>query len=560
MATTSKLSSPVYVYALGGLGEVGKNSYVIENDNTLILIDAGIRFPEDSMTGIDYVIPDYSYLRNNNKKFKALFITHGHEDHIGGIPFLMQVAHIPVVYAPPLAAQLIRHKLQMMRIRTELKIVEYKEDDIIQIDDFTVSFYHVTHSIPDSFGICVDTSEGRVVTTGDFKIDLTPIGPNINLGKMAKIGSEGVDLLLSDSTNAEHEGHTPSERNVISAINEIFALTTGRLIISTFSSNISRIQQIVEASLKYGRKIAVIGRSMERVINVSRELGYIKMPDKSLVNVEDINTLKPSETCILCTGSQGEPMAALSRIADGTHKDVKIIPGDTVVFSSSPIPGNGVEIDKVVNKLTRLGAKVLTNSILREIHSSGHPSRLELQLVLRIFHPNYFMPIHGEYRMLKLHGDLATTVGVDPNHVFICKNGESLMLKDHKVDRGPTIPAESIYINGNSVEGISDAVILDRKRLAEDGMCAVLIPLDATNNKLLDKVALYTRGFITHDTSKLIPDATVLINKEINDLFKRRTTTYNEIKTLTKQVLEPFFFEKTGRNPMIIPLIMNKGE
>ena len=281
----------------------------------------------------------------------------------------------------------------MMRVRTAVNIIEYEEDDIITIDDFKVSFFHVTHSIPDSFGICVDTPEGRIVTTGDFKVDLTPIGRDMNLGKIAALGNEGVDLLLSDSTNAENEGHTPSERNVISAINDIYSTTSGRLIISTFSSNISRIQQIVEASINFNRKVVIIGRSMERAIKASRELGYIKIPDSHLVDVENINTLRLNETVILCTGSQGEPLAALSRIANNDHKNVKIIPGDTVVFSSSPIPGNTIEIDKVVNKLTRLGAKDLTKSILRDIHSSGQPSRPELKLILRLFRPKYFMPV-----------------------------------------------------------------------------------------------------------------------------------------------------------------------
>lgn len=555
-----KFAMPVSVYALGGLGEVGKNTYVIENDNTLILIDAGVRFPESSMTGIDYVIPDYTYIRNNNKKFKALFITHGHEDHIGGIPFLLQATHIPVIYAPPLAAQLIRHKLTMMRVRTTVNIIEYEEDDVITIDDFKVSFFHVTHSIPDSFGICVDTPEGRIVTTGDFKVDLTPIGRDMNLGKIAALGNEGVDLLLSDSTNAENEGHTPSERNVISAINDIYSTTSGRLIISTFSSNISRIQQIVEASINFNRKVVIIGRSMERAIKASRELGYIKIPDSHLVGVENINTLRLNETVILCTGSQGEPLAALSRIANNDHKNVKIIPGDTVVFSSSPIPGNTIEIDNVVNKLTRLGAKVLTNSILRDIHSSGHPSRQELKIILRLFRPKYFMPIHGEYRMLKLHADLAVTVGVDPNNVFVCKNGEQLILNNGRITRGPSIPAESIYIDGVSIDGISDAVLHDRRRLSEDGMCAVFIPIDAKSNTLLSKAVLYTRGFVTFSASKLIPTAEKLLNDELEALMSRKTTTFGELKLTAKIVLEPYFYEKTGRNPMIIPVIMNKAE
>ncbi|MFA6370567.1 MAG: ribonuclease J [Bacilli bacterium] len=555
----SLLGAPVSVYALGGLNEVGKNTYVVENDKTLIIIDAGVRFPEEDLPGVDYVIPDYSHLRNNRNKIKALFITHGHEDHIGAIPFLVRTVNIPVIYAPRLAAALIRHKLKDFRVRESVKIVEYDEDDIFYVDDFKISFYQTTHSIPDAFGICIDTPHGRIVHTGDFKVDLTPVGKDINLGKMAEIGNEGVDLLLSDSTNAETPGYTQSERAVISSINDIFANAPGRLIVSTFSSNISRIQQIVEASVTYKKKIAIIGRSMTNVVSTSRELGYIKIPDASIVDIDNIGKLKPDETVILCTGSQGEPMAALSRIANGDHKSVRILPGDTVVFSSSPIPGNSQSIDKVVNQLTRLGANVLTKSILYNIHSSGHPSQQELQIVLKLFRPKYFMPIHGEYRMLKIHTEVAAKVGVPLSNSFICGNGDTLTLNNHEVTRGMSVPADDIYIDGNDINGLSNAVIHDRKILNEDGMVSVLVVLDSYKNQMMIPAKIYTRGFVQYGFTHLIPHAEKRVNDALNGLFHGQKITFGDIKNTIRNTLKGYLFNKTGRNPMIIPVIMNKG-
>ena len=426
-------NNPIKIYALGGLGEVGKNTYCIESERHLIIIDAGVKFPEDDLVGVDYVIPNYTHLKNNQGKIRALFITHGHEDHIGAIPFLVKAIKVPVIYAPRLAAALIRQKLEEKKCKEKVNIIEYDENSNIVAGEFNVSFFRVTHSIPDSFGICVDTSEGRIVTTGDFKIDLTPVGPDIQIAKMADIGESGVDLLLADSTNAEKEGWTPSERNVINSINEIFDKAPGRLIISTFSSNVSRIQQIVESTILHHRKLVVVGRSMVNTLEYARKFGYIKIPTTILRTVETMHDCKDSEMVILCTGSQGEPMAALSRIANGTFKNLHIIPGDTVVFSSSPIPGNGTSINKVVNLLTRLGADVITNSVFSDIHSSGHPSRKELQLNLKLFNPKYFMPAHGEYHMLKLHADLAKNIGIPPENIFVLGNGDTLVLNNTRV-------------------------------------------------------------------------------------------------------------------------------
>ena len=512
MSTMISNRSPISIYALGGLGEVGKNTYCIEDEKNIIIIDAGVRFPEADLPGVDYVIPDYTHLKNNSTKIKALFITHGHEDHIGGIPFLIQHVFIPVIYAPRLAAALIKHKLDEMRIKEKVKIVEYTENDFIKIgNSFTVQFFQVTHSIPDSFGICVDTNEGRIVTTGDFKIDLTPVGPDINLGKMARLGCEGVELLLSDSTNAEIEGYTPSETNVINSINEVFRNAPGRLIVSTF--------------LKF----------------------------------EDLRYTKPEETLILCTGSQGEPMAALARIANGEHKQLRIIPGDTVVFSSSPIPGNGASIDRVVNTLTRAGANVLTNSVFLSLHSSGHPSKQELRLALKLLKPKYFMPAHGEYRMLKIHTDIAVSLGIPRENTFICGNGDSLLLKNHKIIEGPHIPADDIFIDGNDITGVCRAVINDRKVLYNDGMVSVLLVLDSKNNCLMQDPKLYTRGFVyTYGHDNMIQQAKQFTKNILSDLMKEKVT-FSDIKNMVKNQLTLFFFKKTQRRPMIIPVIMNKN-
>ncbi|MFZ9139013.1 MAG: ribonuclease J [Bacilli bacterium] len=548
----------VSVFALGGLGEVGKNTYGVESEKTLILIDAGVRFPEEDLPGVDYVIPDYSHIKNNQKKFRALIVTHGHEDHIGGIPFLVQHVFVPVIYAPRLAAAFIRHKLQDQRIKEPVKIVEYDEDTVLNINEFKISFFSMTHSIPDCFGICVDTPEGRVVTTGDFKIDLTPVGAEINLGKIAKLGTEGVDLLLSDSTNAEIEGYTPSERSVISAINDIFENASGRLIVSTFSSNISRIQQIVEAAVTHKKKLVIIGRSMENAVSMSRQLGYIRIPDSSIVASDDIRSLRLEETVIICTGSQGEPMAALSRIAKGDHRQVKIVPGDTVVFSSSPIPGNGLSINRVVNQLTRAGANVLTNSILFNVHSSGHPARQELRLMLKLFKPRFFMPMHGEYRMLKLHTEIAETLGIAKQNSFICRNGDVLHLKNHQVSRGGQVPAEAVYIDGKDINGLSTAVIRDRKILADDGVVSVSVVIDAKNNQLLIKPTITALGFVFQSANDMLKNAEFKLEERLKLLMKNRVS-FSELKNTIKEVVGKYLFIKTQRNPMIIPVIMNRG-
>ena len=551
-----KITMPVSIYALGGLCEVGKNTYCIENANTLIIIDAGVLFPGNEFPGIDYLVPDYTHLKNNRSKIKALFITHGHEDHIGGIPYLIQNVHIPVIYAPKLAAALIKNRLESFRLLDRVKIVEYDENSKISIDDFVVSFFRVTHSIPDSFGIVVDTSEGRIITTGDFKIDLTPIGPDIQLNKIAKLGSEGVDLLLSDSTNSENEGYTPSERNVFDSINDIFLKAQGRLIVATFSSNISRIQQICECALLHNRKIAIVGRSMENAVAIARDYGYIKVPDSTIIDASSIKYYENSEIVILCTGSQGEEMAALSRIAQGDHRDIKIIPGDTVIFSSSAIPGNGVSIDNVVNQLTKCGADVITNSILSDIHSSGHPAKQELRLMLKLLKPKYFMPVHGEYRMLTIHGEIARSVGLKKENIFVLENGQSVSLVKHKCEIGYQIPWGVTFIDGSDINGLPRSVIEDRRLLNEDGMVAIVMGLNPKTNVMIHSPHIATRGFVFDKHVKLISDIEKEIEKNILMLLHGKTS-YAELKTTMKNVAQQMIYKETNRQPMIIPLIIS---
>ncbi len=550
-----KSNSPISIYALGGLCEVGKNTYCFEDEHSLIIVDAGVRFPEASLPGVDYVIPNYARLRDSRQKIKALIITHGHEDHIGGIPFLIQNVHIPVIYAPRLAAALIKRKLTDMRINQEVNIVEYGKDDEYQIDNFHVSFFHVTHSIPDSYGVCIETPHGRIVHTGDFKIDLTPVGREIELDKIARIAEKGVDLLLSDSTNAEIEGYTPSESDVLRSIREIFDNTKGRLILSTFSSNISRIQQIVQVAVEHGRYVAILGRSMEYVVQVARDLGYIKIPDKSLLPIEDINSYRPNEICVLCTGSQGEPMAALSRIANDEHKDMKIIPADTVVFSSNAIPGNGVLVEKVVNQLVRKGCDVLTNSILFHVHSSGHPSKQELRLMFRLLRPKYFMPIHGEFRMLKIHGEIAESVGIPKENIFIKENGDVIELYEHRVKEVGHFVQEPVYVDGSNIKGLDEAVIKDREILQNNGLIAVVVGIDSKKREMVVPTKVITRAFSTEDAS-LVNDITIIVNKIMEKLLGENAS-FNDIKVTIKRLVSTYVERRTDKCPMVIPVVMD---
>ena len=546
------------VFALGGLNEVGKNMYCIEHDDEIIIIDAGVKFAEDGLPGIDYVIPDYSYLKRNQKKIKALLITHGHEDHIGGIPFLLQVVHIPFIYASPLACAMIRRKLEERRLTQATKLVQIDNLYQIKTKHFNIGFFKTNHSIPESLGIIVNTPNGRVVATGDFKFDLTPVGDPADYQVMSFLGETGVTLLLSDSTNAEVPNFSISEKQVAYSVQEEFRKTEGRLIVATFASNVHRVQQIIDAAVKFNRKILVFGRSMENNIQVSRKLGYIKCPDRFFIKNEEAKRLPDNEICILCTGSQGEALAALSRIANGTHRQISIKSGDTVLFSSNPIPGNAGSVSKVINKLYRAGARVLTNEAINNLHTSGHASQEEQKLMLLLTRPKYFFPVHGEYRMLKIHAKLFEEVGLIKGNAFVLSNGDSILLRNEEARLGPRVHVDDIYVDGNDITGLSTAVLRDRQILSEDGMVSVLISMDSRAGCLLNKPIIMSRGFVyMKDSTEMIREAEMLVGKALTQLLKRKTT-FGEIKNTIRDTLGPYFYQKTKRNPMIIPVIMNK--
>lgn len=544
------------IIPLGGLGEVGKNMYVVTHNSEIIIVDSGVMFPDDELLGIDYVIPDYTFLKENENKIKALVITHGHEDHIGSIPFLLQTVDIPKIYAPSNAKELIDKKLEERNIIYKNLFV-YDENTVIKTKYFNIEFFRTTHSIPDSHGVVIHTPDGTIVMTGDFKFDMTPIGPMSNLHKMAKIGEKGVSVLMSDSTNALVPGVSLSESVVDENLGEIFSsCKDSRIILATFASNVYRIKHIMETCKKNKRKVALFGRSMENMVDVALKCGYFK--DKDIViTAEEANHMKPNEVCLLCTGSQGEPLAALSRIASGTHRQITLMPDDVVIFSSSPIPGNGASVSKTINKLYKKGVKVFTNA-MSEIHSSGHANQEELKLMIRLFKPRYFVPYHGEFRMLKTHADLGVMCGVNKNNTFVLENGDVLNLRKGVVTPGGKVQAGEVYVDGSRIGEVGSAVIKDRILMSNNGILVIIANIDTENKVLLGTPAVTTRGYIlVNENEDLIRDIQSISQGIINKCLKSKYFNYNDMKSEIINGLIPFLSDKTGRVPIILPIVMD---
>jgi ribonuclease J len=547
------------IFALGGLGEVGKNMYCIEYLNQIFIIDSGILFPDEHLLGVDYVIPDYTYLEQNQAKIVGLFITHGHEDHIGGIPFLLKKVNIPKIYAAGVAVDLIQNKLEdYPDLLSKTQIVEFKSHFKFSFNKVEVSFIRLNHSIPDSFALVFTTDLGIIMHTGDFKIDFTPVGPGAEYDKLAELGQKGLLCLLADSTNSLKEGFTESEKKIGKSINELFAKVEGRIIVATFASNIYRIQQIVDACVTCNRKIAVFGRSMEKAIEVGQQIGYITPPKGTIIESSEINKYKPEELCFLCTGSQGEPLAALSRVANGSHKTIKLIPGDTIVFSSSPIPGNQEGVNRTINQLFKNGANVITHSPITDTHTSGHASIGEQKLMLTLLKPKYFIPIHGEYRMQKVHGNTAIECGVDPNNVFIVENGEVVAFNQNGVRIAGHVPSGEVFIDGTGVGDISSSIIKERKYLSEDGMFSLVITIDISKKEIPFEPQVVSRGFIYMKNSEeltksLVADAIEFLNQE---MAKAKVLNLNALKHSLTEYLNNLIYTKTDRKPIVIPVFM----
>lgn len=549
------------VYALGGLGEVGKNMYCFQQDDEILIVDAGVKFPDDDLLGVEYVIPDFTHLIKNQDKIKGLIITHGHEDHIGGIPFLLMACKINKIYAPRFAKSLIEKKLSERRKNFNVKIEEIDENSVVQTNHFRVGFFNTIHSIPDSLGVLINTPNGRIVETGDFKFDLTPIGNNADYQKMAYIGATGVTLLMSDSTNSEVEGFSISEKKVAHTVYDIIKKTPGRLIVSTFASNVNRLAQIIKSASICDRKVLVLGRSMENVVEIGKQLKTIDVPNDTFITQDMVNTFPPEKLCIVCTGSQGETLAALSRIANGVHKYIKIIPGDTVVLSSNPIPGNALNVSGIINQLVRNGAKVLENKTFQSLHTTGHASSEEQKLMIQLIKPTYFMPVHGEYKMLKLHASTAVETGIPEENCFICANGDALVLRNGEVFRSNTrIQTDAIYVDGRDVSGLSTSVLKDRQILADNGMVAVVVCIDSRTNKILCKPGIVSRGFVyIKENQPMIKEAETLVYDALKETMKQKVT-FNDLKNCIKNTLEPYLYSKTNRNPIVIPVILNNIE
>lgn len=544
------------IIPLGGLGEIGKNITAIKYEDEIIVIDCGVSFPDDDMLGIDLVIPDITYLLENKDKIKGLFITHGHEDHIGSIPYILRQLNMDI-YATRLTIGLIACKLEEHKLIDTANLIPVKEGDVVNFNKLSVEFIRATHSIADSCSLAIFTPLGTVVHTGDFKIDYTPIdGRVMDLNRFSELGEEGILLLMADSTNVDRSGHSLSERTIGETLNRILNNAKGRVIVATFASNIHRIQQIVDASLRENRKICFSGRSMENVSNVAMELGYLHIPEESLIDLDEIDSYSPKIT-IITTGSQGEPMAGLSRIAYGTHKKITLEPDDLFIISASPIPGNDKMISKVINQLYKKGAEVIYED-LEDVHVSGHAYQEELKLIHSITKPEYFMPVHGEYRHLKHHEDLAKKMGMKGENIFKLETGDVLEITKDKAAVADKVRTGVLYVDGIGVGDVGNIVLRDRRNLARDGMVIIVFAIDKDNFYLASGPDVITRGFIyARENENLINEIKEISRQKIEECLDDKSTQWQVLKTSVRKSVELLLFEKTKRRPSVFPIIMD---
>ncbi|ELK40170.1 ribonuclease J [Brevibacillus agri] len=555
----AKSNHSVLIFALGGVGEIGKNMYVVQSGDDIVVIDAGLKFPEEEMLGIDMVIPDITYLEENRDKVRGIIITHGHEDHIGGLSYVLKHLKVPV-YATKLTLGLIDAKLKEAGILNETKRVLINSDSEVVLGKMKATFFRVNHSIPDCVGVCLETPEGYVVHTGDFKFDQTPINNQAaDLAKMAMIGDRGVLCLLSDSTNAERPGFTGSERSVGIAIKDVFSKATGRIVVSTFASNVHRIQQVVDAAVQFNRKLTVVGRSMQNVINISRELGYLFVPEGLIVESDEINKLPAEQVVILSTGSQGEPMSALTRMARSAHRKIDILPGDTVIIAATPIPGNEKYVARTIDQLSRIGADVIYggHGPNGTVHVSGHGSQEELRLMLNLMKPKYFIPVHGEYRMLKMHSLLAEQVGIPEENIFLLDNGDTVEISGGRARYGPKVHAGNVLIDGLGVGDVGNIVLRDRKLLSQDGILVVVVTLSKQNGTILSGPDIISRGFVyVRESEELLDEANRIVTQTLVKCMEENVNEWSSLKNNVKESLGRYLYEQTRRRPMILPIIM----
>ena len=547
--------SKLKIIPLGGLNEIGKNMTVFEYGNDIVLIDCGVAFPDDEMLGVDLVIPDMTYLEKNKEKIKAVLITHGHEDHIGSIPYFLKKFNVPI-YGTKLTLGLIKAKLVEHKLDKSSKLKLINAGESVTIGKMKFEYIKVTHSIADSCAIAITTPEGVIVHTGDFKVDHTPIdNQHIDLARFAELGNRGVTLLMSDSTNVERPGYAMSERKVGLELDRLFNNCTKRIIVATFASNIHRMQQIINSAVKYNRKVAVCGRSMVNVINVGTELGYIKAPEGTIIDIDSTINYNPEQLVIITTGSQGEPMAALSRMSAGEHKKITITPDDFIIFSSSPIPGNEKSIARLIDDLEKLGAEVIYNQ-LADVHVSGHACQEELKLMLRLVRPKYFMPVHGEYRFLKHHGELATTVGVDKDNIIIMENGRVLEMSKEVCRKAGQVQSGIVLVDGLGVGDVGNIVIRDRQMLSENGVIIVIITLDRKTSNIVAGPEIVTRGFVyVRENEELVEEIETVAKEELELCIRNKQLEWSVIKANVKNSVADYVYKKTKREPMILPII-----